>query len=399
MNNIKKLLAAAVAMPLVGLAAPVSAEIQVGVINSMSGSFATFGERYLTGLEVAVEEINANGGIEGEMVELLVQNDRSEAQGALAAVEALSREDVPLIIGSYASSITGPMAQQMTREEIPLVVLGSADNSITKPGSPWVFRAKHNSTIVAETYFDYFDYLREQHGEEELQTVAMIYGNSAWPASLAEEGARLAEERGYEVVGDQSYDQGTFDFRPILNRFRSEEPDIVYVVAYDEDGVAITRQMHEVGLEPNVLAIDTAAALPSFIEQVGDVSEYVVTVVSWSKDVQYEGADDLYERLKEKADGEPTFYEAEGYLAMMVAADALRRAESLDHEAVREALAETDLDTPVTSVTFEEFDGFRNQNPIRSLMLQIQDGEHVTVFPEDLAAEDPRFPNPAWDER
>jgi len=391
---------AALALPLAALAMPATADIKIGVINSMSGAFATFGERYLTGIEVAMEEVNANGGIDGEQLTLQLEDDRSEARSALAAVESLAAdEEVPLVLGSYASSITGPMAQRITREQLPLVVLGSADDSITNPGSPWVFRAKHNSTIVAKTYFDYFDYLREQHGDDELQTVALIYGDSAWPRSLAEEGVELAEERGYEVVGDYDYDQGTSDLRPILNRVRSEEPDIIYVVAYDQDGVALTRQMREVGLKSKVLAVDTAAALPSFIEQVGGLSEYVATVVSWSKDVDREGADDLYERLKAASDSEPTFYEAEGYLAMRVAADALQRADSLDRQAVRDALAETDLNTPVSHVTFESFDGFRNQNPIRSLVLQIQDGEHVTVFPEDLAAEEPRFPNPPWDER
>lgn len=394
-----RLLAAALIGPLVAFAGPASAQVEVGIVNSLSGNFATFGERYRTGLDVALEEINANGGINGEPLELIVQDDRSEAQSALAAVESLANQDVPLIIGSYASSITGPMAQLMTRQEVPLIVLGSADDSITKPGSAWVFRAKHTSTIVARTYFDYFDYLKTQGGEGELQTVAMLYGNGAWPTSLAKEGERLAGERGYEVVGSQSYDQGVTDFRPILNRFLSDAPDILYIVSYAEDGVAITRQMREVGLSAQAIAIDTSAALPTFIEQVSDLSNYVATVVSWSKDVQYEGAQDLYERLKAKAGSEPSFYEAEGYLALMVAADALRRAGSTEHEAVREALAATDLETAVTPVKFDEGDGFQGQNPIRSLVLQIQNGEHVTVFPEELAAQPPMHPTPAWDAR
>ena len=291
------------------------------------------------------------------------------------------------------------MAQLMTRQNIPLIVLGSADDSITKPGSDWVFRAKHNSTIVAQTYFDYFDWLKEKDGGEDMSTIAMLYGNGAWPSSLAKEGKMFAEERGYEIVGDQSYDQGVTDFRPILNRFRYEEPDILYIVSYAEDGVAITRQMREVGLNAKVIAIDTSAALPSFVGQVGDLAEYIATAVSWSKDVQYEGAEELYERLKEKAGAEPSFYEAEGYLALRVAADALTRAGSTDRTAVRDALASTDLATPVTDVVFESENGFKNQNPIRSLILQIQDGNHVTVFPEDLAANEVSFPTPAWDAR
>ena len=382
-----------------GLASSAYAEVQVGVVNSLSGPFAAFGERYRTGMDLALEEINAAGGINGEPLELVVQDDRSEAQTALSAVEQLAGQGMPMIIGSYASSITGPMAQLMTRQKIPLLVLGSADDSITKPGSDWVFRAKHNSSIVAKTYFDFFDWLKTKDGGQEMSKVAMLYGNGAWPTSLAERGKELAAERGYEIVGDQAYDQGVTDFRPMLNRFLSAEPDILYIVSYAEDGVAITRQMREVGLSAKIIAIDTSAALPSFPDQVGDLANYIATVVSWSKDVQYEGAMELSERLKAKTGTEPSFYEAEGYLALRVAADALARAGSTDREAVRDALAATNLQTPVSTVKFEDENGFNNQNPIRSLVLQIQDGEHVTVFPEDLAAAPVMFPTPPWDQR
>lgn len=388
-----KLLSASVFAVLCASAAsvPAVAQVKVGVINSLSGNFAAFGQRYNTGMQVALEEINANGGINGEKVELLIQDDRSDAQSALAAVESLNKQGVPLIIGSYASGITGPVSKVATRQKLPLIVLGSADDSITKPGSDWVFRAKHNSTIVANVYFDYFDHLRKENPE--LKKIAVMYGNGAWPTSVSEEGIRQAEKRGYELVGKQAYDQGTTDFRPILNKFRSAEPDILLTSSYADDGIAIARQIKEVGLNTKVVAIDTASSMISFIQQVGAPSENIVSAVSWSPDVQYEGTPELYERLKAKAKEEPSFYEAEGYLALMVAADALRRAESLDREKVRDALAKTDLKTPVTDVTFENYDGFKGQNPIKSVIIQIQDGKHATVFPENLASTEPRFSN------
>lgn len=372
-------------------AAPVYAQVKVGVINSLSGNFAAFGQRYNTGMQVALEEINANGGINGEKLELIAQDDRSDAQSALAAVEALNKQQVPLIIGSYASGITGPMSKLAARQKIPLIVLGSADDSITKPGSKWVFRAKHNSTIVANVYFDYFDNLQKTHGD--MKKVAIMYGNGAWPTSVSEEGVRQAEKRGYEVVGQQAYDQGTTDFRPILNKFRSAKPDILLTSSYADDGIAIARQIKEVGLDTKVVAIDTASSMISFIEQVGGQAENIVSAVSWSPDVKYEGTPELYQRLKAKAKEEPSFYEAEGYLALTVAADALRRAKSTDREKVREALAATDLKTPVTDVTFVDYDGFKGQNPIKSVIIQIQDGKHVTVYPENLASQKAKLSN------
>ncbi|OZI48891.1 ligand-binding receptor [Bordetella genomosp. 4] len=367
------------------------ADVKIGVINSLSGNFAAFGQRYNTGMQVALEEINAKGGINGEKVELIIQDDRSEAQSALAAVESLNKQQVPLIIGSYASGITGPVSKVATRQKIPLIVLGSADDSITKPGSDWVFRAKHNSTIVAKAYFDYFDNLRKNNPE--IKKIAVMYGNGAWPTSMSEEGIRQAEKRGYEIVGKQAYDQGTTDFRPILNKFRAANPDILLTSSYADDGIAIARQIKEVGLNTKVVAIDTASSMVSFIQQVGNPSENIVSAVTWSPDVKYEGTPELYERLKKKAKEDPSFYEAEGYLALTVAADALRRAKSLDRDAVRDALTKTDLKTPVTDVTFENYDGFKGQNPIKSVIIQIQNGKHVTVFPENLASQKAKFSN------
>lgn len=379
-------------------AMPAAAQVQVGVINSLSGVFSAFGKRYETGMQVALEEINKNGGINGQQLELVMQDDRSEAQSALAAVESMKNRGVPVVLGSYASSITGPMARLMTREKIPLIVLGSADDSITKPGSDWVFRAKHNSTIVARTYIEYFDYLRTLDGS--LKKIAVLHGNGAWPTSLAEVGAAHAKAKNYEIVDSQAYDQGTTDFRPVLNRFRQAQPDILFICSYADDGVAITRQLKEVGLNVKAIAIDTSSSLPSFIEQVGPLAEQIVSVVSWSKDVKLDGVEDLYNRLKAKAGGEPSFYEAEGYLALRVAADALKRAsDPKDRESVRKALAETNLDTPVTHVEFKDDDGFKGQNPIKSVMVQIQNGEHVTVYPTELAAKKVEFPTPPWSER
>src|SRR5690606_33163762 len=356
------------------LSMPALAQVKVGVINSLSGNFAAFGSRYNTGMQAALDEINANGGINGQKLELIIQDDRSDAQSALAALESMNKQGVPLVIGSYASGITGPLSKVATRQKLPLIVLGSADDSITKPGSKWVFRAKHNSTIVANVYFDYFDFLRKSNPD--MKKVAVMHGNGAWPTSVSEEGVRQAEKRGYEVVGKQAYDQGTTDFRPILNKFRASSPDILLTSSYADDGIAIARQIKEVGLNAKVVAIDTASSMISFIKQVGDQSENIVSAVSWSPDVKYAGTPELYERLKSKAKEEPSFYEAEGYLAPTIAADALRRAGSLERDKVRDALAKTDLKTPVTDVTFKNFDGFKGQNPIKSVIIQIQDGKH-----------------------
>src|SRR5690554_680549 len=103
----------------------------------------------MAGYQVALEEINAAGGVLGRPLRLAVEDDASDQNAALSGPERLLSRGVPLILGTYSSGISKPLAQYMTRRQAPLLVSGSADDSITRPGSEWVFRAKTNATAYA----------------------------------------------------------------------------------------------------------------------------------------------------------------------------------------------------------------------------------------------------------
>src|SRR5690606_41958157 len=120
--------------------------------------------------------------------------------------------------------------------------------------------------------------------------------NCAMPTAVSEEGISEAVKRGDELVGKPAYGQGTTDGRQILNKFRAANPDILLTRSEADDGIAIARQIKEVGLDAEVVAIDTASSMMSFIQQVGAQAENIVSAVSWSPDVKYEGTPALYER-------------------------------------------------------------------------------------------------------
>jgi len=369
--------------------------VEIGVITSLSGRFATFGAMQMAGYQVALEEINAAGGVLGRPLRLAVEDDASDQNAALSGAERLLSRGVPLILGTYSSGISKPLAQYMTRRQAPLLVSGSADDSITRPGSEWVFRAKTNATAYAVSLLSLADLLGG------MRTVVILAGSGAFEQSVADAAEQIARRRGYQVLSRQAYDRGLTDFRPILNRFRTVNPDIVFMVSYEEDAVAIMRQAKEVNLNARMFAGGAAGfALDTFITGAGDAAEYVFSATSWTPDVRYPGARQLYERLKEKLGGrEPSYHAAETYMALIVAADALNRAGSLEKAAVRDALRATRLQTAAGPVEFVDYDGFRNQNPISMVVEQVQDGRFVTVYPTEVAAGQPRFPTPTWAER
>jgi branched-chain amino acid transport system substrate-binding protein len=355
--------------------------VKIGAVTSLTGRFATFGKMQRAGFEVALKEVNGRGGVLGRRVELLLEDDASDTNKALAAGESLVNRGVPLIIGAYASGITRPLAQYLARVKVPLLVATAVDENITKPGSPYVFRVNNASSAYSDAFFALFATLKD------VKKVALLTSNDAFGTSVYNDVVRIAKGRGYNLVAQERYDQGLTDFRPILNRFRSLEPDAVIYASYEADSVAVVRQAKEVGLAPRVMAgAATGFALPSFSKNAGDASEGMIVSVVGNPDVQYPGADDLYRRLRAELGEEPSQHAAQSYAAMRAAVDAVRRAGgTADREKVREALEATRLTTGFGPVRFSDERGYQNQNPVIAIVTQIQNGEPVTVFPERVA--------------
>lgn len=385
------------ALALLALARPAAAAepIDIGVITSLSGSFATFGAMEVAGYQVAVNEVNAKGGVLGRPLRLLVEDDASNQNAALAAAEKLIGKGVPLILGAYASGITKPLAGYATRSKIVLLNSNSADTAITKPGSPYVFRVGQTTDSFADACFDMMKSLPG------LKTVAILVSNDALGKSTANSAKDRARTAGFTVVAEQAYDRGLTDFRPTLNAFKALNPDVVALSSYEEDAATLMRQAKEVNLNPRLFVSvgGTGYAIPQFITGAGDAAEYVTSASPWRPEGKYPGARELFERLTVALHGEPSHHAAKAYAGALAAADAIRRAGSTDREAVRAALEKTNLLTAFGPVSFASQDGYRNQNPAPSLVIQVQDKKFVVVWPKAVASGPLRFPTPAWGKR
>jgi len=280
--------------------------VKIGVITSITGRFAEFGEQHQAGIKAALEDVNAAGGVNGRTVEVVFEDDTSEVNAALAASEKLVNQGLPLVMGAYSSSITNPITQYFTRQKRPFLVFTSSDDAITRPGSDWVFRTNQPSYAYAQVLFDVFDQINAQRGAGTLKTVVTVHGNGAFESAVADAVDEIAAERGYTVVQRQDYDQTGADFRPILNRFKALNPDVLFMVSYAADSVALMRQVQEVGLDAKVFAGGAAGfALPGFIEGAGPAAEYVFTATMWTKDVPYPGAQELNARLTRSSAARP----------------------------------------------------------------------------------------------
>ena len=374
--------------------------VKIGVITSITGRFAEFGEMHRAGIQAALEDVNAAGGVNGATVEVVMEDDISEVNAALAAAERLVNQGIPLVMGAYSSSITNPIAQYFTRQQRPFLVFTSSDDAITRPGSPWIYRINQPSYAYAEVLFNVFDEINEQKGAGTLNTIVTIHGNGAFESAVADAVDLLAAERGYVVLDRQDYDQSGADFRPILNRFSGLNPDVVFMVSYAADSVALVRQIQEVGLDAKVFAGGAAGfALPGFIEGAGPATEYVYTATMWTADVPYPGARELNDRLTAILGRTPSYHAAQAYAGIITAVDVLKRAASDSPADIQAALAATDMpDTVYGPIAFDDYQGYQNQAPLPAVAQQVQNGEFVTVFVNGQTLNS-MLDTPSWDAR
>lgn len=360
--------------------------IKIGAITSITGRFAEFGKMQQAGFKVAVDEINRKGGVLGKKIELVVEDNASDVNKGLAAAERLVNAGVPLVLNEYSSSLVKAQAQYLARQKVPNLVFTSSGDDITKPGNDYVFRMNQPATEYAKVILDIFR-------ANKFKTVAIIAGTGAFEKSVADAAQVIAKEYGIQVVEDQRYDKGLTDFRPVLNRIKGKNPDGLLMVSYAEDSVALMRQAREVGVKPRLFAGGAAGfALPEFVKDSGSAAENVITATAWIPQLRYPGVQKLNVELKKALGGaDPSYHAAQAYAAVLVAAEAIKKAGGTDREKVKAALNGVSMMTSFGPISFKDFNGFKNQSPLAMVAQQVQGGKFVPVYPKTVVPKPIKF--------
>jgi branched-chain amino acid transport system substrate-binding protein len=232
------------------------------------------------------------------------------------------------------------------------------------------------------------------------KTIAIIHESTDFGTKGAEGMVKDAKRLGMKVVLKEKYESGAVDFKPILSKVKSKRPDVIYMVSYVMDAALLMRQIKELRIDAKLFAGGAAGfAIPEFIENAKDASEYVVTATLWSPKVTYPGAKEFAEKYKSKYGKYPSYHGAEAYSALYVIKDVLERAKSWTSEDIRKAMKETNIVTAFGPIKFEDREGYQNQNFMDTLVLQVIDGKHETIWPLKYASKKYVYPIPRWRDR
>ena len=377
-----------------------SETITIGAVLPMTGSAATFGKKFEEAYTIAIEKINEQGGINGKKLKIIIEDSQEKADiGMTAAEKLINNKDVLAILGARASGTTYAVAKVANQNNIPMLVEHGSSDKITQSGWENVFRINPTAgmyTLGMQAFLK--DVVKPE-------SIAVIRVDNLFGESVLEYGTKkFAEENNIDVVVDEKFKGGLVDFKPIVAKIKEANPDVVVITAGNEnDAVQVTKAFKELNYTPKAI-IGTGAghSVQGFFEQGGDLAQHIMTTGPWHGDKSNEEWKWYNEEFNKRYGHYIGEHEAEGYAAIQVMADALRRADSagqLEREGIMKALGETDMDTIYGHVKFEDFDAYTNQNKSISELSQWIDGKLVTVYPKDIAETDYIYPLTPWDKR
>ena len=369
--------------------------IEMGIPLPLTGSQAKFGEMEMRSYQMAMEEINAKGGIKGKTVDLKFEDGQGKPEISRAIAEKLiDVNKQPVIFGDYSSSCSKAIAAVANERKVPYLVVTGADDSITQQNYAYVFRMNPSNAYYAAGMISFLSAVVKP------KSVAILYESSDFGTSGADEMEKYAEKIGMKVVVKEKYEKGAVDFKPVLSKVKSEKPDVIYMVSYVMDASLLMKQIKELRIDAKLFAGGAAGfAIPEFINNAKDAAEYVVTATLWSTQAKYPGAREFAEKYKTLFGEYPSYHGAEAYSALYIIKDAIERARSMEPADIRDAMKATKMMTVFGPIQFEDKEGYQNQNFMQTLVLQVIKGKHETIWPEASASAKYIYPIPAWRDR
>jgi branched-chain amino acid transport system substrate-binding protein len=373
---------------------PAPSTLKIGVITSLTGPAAAFGQAHKNGYAVALDELNAKGGVKGQPIELVYYDDQSRPDQAVQGVSKLvDRDHVPLILGAYSSENTRAMIPAVTQKQVPLLMPTATADNVLETGSPWVFRICAGSGAYASATIEF---LKAMHAPERM---AIVYENTNFGQSNADAMDAAAKAAGFTVVAREAYQASSPDYKSLLQRVKAANPAVIYFASYLLDAGTLMRQAAQVGLNPQFFTSAgtgfAAAEFPTADKGAGEFAEYTFSVSQWLPTAQWKGSKEFDEAFLKKAGSHPAYHAMEAYVSLVTAAAVLDRTSSREPAAIRDALRTIELpDTPFGPVKFDA----RGQNQHPVLITQVLGGAYKVVYPAN-AAEAQAVATPPWSAR
>ncbi len=370
-----------------------SGPVKIGIVHPVTGFLAYSGNLCRVGAKLAVDEINAAGGIKslgGAKIDASYADAQSKPEVGVAEVEKFNSAGVSAIVGAYASAICLATTQAAAKYNIPHVVDVGVADQIVERGLKNTFRFAPGYKVVARTAINNL-HIMNTLARKPAKTVMIIHEESLFGTGTANLLAAELPGMGYEVKEVVKHANPTRDFNNIVLRMKALNPDIVIPANYFNEYALLVRTMKQQNVQPKAIysVLGGAASSFKFVKEFPDVANGVIDCNHW-----YNPKDKRALALKKKVEAMGEFYTYEvflNYQAVYLLADAIERAKSRDRAAINDALTNSTWDKHFMPYGPTKFVNGQNQGA-QPLTMQVLKGDIKVILPNNFAEAEPVFP-------
>lgn len=350
-----------------------SDKIKIGYFGPLTGGTAQAGQAALNGAQIAVDELNKNGGILGKQVEIISYDDKSSPEEAVRAATKLVQVDkVNAIFGSLHSAnvqAAGPVIE----ESKTVCVAGGTSPTWLEQGYTYLFRSISNSTVSAKQLAKYAD-------SQNLRKIALFTSNGEYGLSGAEAFKAASAEYNIEFVASETMTDGDRDFTGQFAKINAANPDAVFIWCLGDDLGAVTKQLRQSGFDGPILGSESYT-LPEILENAGDAADGVAfasqyIVYSDPNDAEDELMKKFLQQYMDKFGSSPASDNAfRAYDGVMMIAKAMEASKAESGEALRDAY--NNIDGHVGLAGTFSYVGKQGEGIESMRIFLIQDGKYV----------------------
>jgi branched-chain amino acid transport system substrate-binding protein len=394
-------------------------EIRIGVIYPLTGAAASTGIELKNAAQLAADLINgtdrslglplagAGGlpGLKGAKIKLVFADHQGNPQvGATEAERLITEHKVAALQGAYFSTVTTTASQVAERNGVPFLNADSSSPALTQRGFKWFFRTTPHDELFVQNAFEFLRDLQKKKGFAQPKRIAIFAENTEFGTGAAKLQERYAKENGFEVVEKVLYPPKGTQLTSEVQKLKASRPDLVMQSSYLGDAILSMKTYKDLGFLPTALLANDAGFNDSeFLKTMGKDGNFVISREVWALDLGAKKPVIARANALLQARHGVNFNgnSARAFTGVFALADAINRAGSTKPEAIQKALQQTnipgaDLIMPWGGI---QFDATGQNTKGAGIIVQVQDGKYVTVWPFDLASKDVIWPMPGWDKR
>jgi branched-chain amino acid transport system substrate-binding protein len=374
-------------------------EVKVGYLLPVTGPLAFEAGLALNGLTLAVDEINATGGIKslgGAKITMMPGDTQNKVELGNSEASRLIDQGAVTIIGTFSSLVAFSVRQVMEKNRTPFLLLACVADNLTEGGLKYTFRMQPNGKAMATlTVSNMFEMAK--NANVPIKRVAMMHEDGNFGTTMGNHVEAFSKTMGFELVQRIPYNLRSPDLTSELAKIKAARPDLLVISGYYGDSkiIAETAAKLKIGVSALVGLANAAYSNPKFIAENRELTEHLFDGNYWHNP-QSARTRAVFAAYQKKFGSTMSNHGVQGYQVAFVLKDSLERAASTDREKIRDAIAKTNLTDQILTQESIRFDDTGEGINATPALIQVQNGKPVVVGPAKYAEAKPVFPVPKW---